>query len=332
MHINSAKTYARAFTANTQLHEAAGNYENKLATKIAKGIVGALTLGIGYGIIRLIENYCNVRDKINDYCANAENIHNGIAVAIVTGNNVAEIKLQDNRILTLEQINHEHVSESSVRISDGEHTEEIPGTFSDICMKLGQEFNNAPGLYNISSQYQPLDFFLQMRACTIAPVINFSPVTGQYENLYENNILNIHNALSKAISMEMTGAKVTLIGGSEIEFSISQESGDEQKKSQITNGLQVMEVEGTFTDLCREYELLLYTKDQNIDFTTLDERLAEVKANKNSAGAIPDLEDFTLTASCMADAETARLAEATQRFNAAYGDSAPPSRPPLRFK
>ncbi|EDT3575072.1 hypothetical protein U8296_002804 [Salmonella enterica] len=229
MHINSAKTYARAFTANTQLHEAAGNYENKLATKIAKGIVGALTLGIGYGIIRLIENYCNVRDKINDYCANAENIHNGIAVAIVTGNNVAEIKLQDNRILTLEQINHEHVSESSVRISDGEHTEEIPGTFSDICMKLGQEFNNAPGLYNISSQYQPLDFFLQMRACTIAPVINFSPVTGQYENLYENNILNIHNALSKAISMEMTGAKVTLIGGSEIEFSISQESGDEQK-------------------------------------------------------------------------------------------------------
>ncbi|ENV4243027.1 hypothetical protein ACFJ96_003795 [Salmonella enterica] len=289
MHINSAKTYARAFTANTQLHEAAGNYENKLATKIAKGIVGALTLGIGYGIIRLIENYCNVRDKINDYCANAENIHN-------------------------------------------EHTEEIPGTFSDICMKLGQEFNNAPGLYNISSQYQPLDFFLQMRACTIAPVINFSPVTGQYENLYENNILNIHNALSKAISMEMTGAKVTLIGGSEIEFSISQESGDEQKKSQITNGLQVMEVEGTFTDLCREYELLLYTKDQNIDFTTLDERLAEVKANKNSAGAIPDLEDFTLTARCMADAETAHLAEATQRFNAAYGDSAPPSRPPLRFK
>ncbi|EGM6571852.1 effector protein steA, partial [Salmonella enterica] len=73
MHINSAKTYARAFTANTQLHEAAGNYENKLATKIAKGIVGVLTLGIGYGIIRLIENYCNVRDKINDYCANAEN-------------------------------------------------------------------------------------------------------------------------------------------------------------------------------------------------------------------------------------------------------------------
>lgn len=25
MHINSAKTYARAFTANTQLHEAAGS-------------------------------------------------------------------------------------------------------------------------------------------------------------------------------------------------------------------------------------------------------------------------------------------------------------------
>lgn len=45
-----------------------------------------------------------------------------------------------------------------------------------------------------------------------------------------------------------------------------------------------MEVEGTFTDLCREYELLLYTKDQNIDFTTLDERLAEVKANKTQPG------------------------------------------------
>ncbi|EBA3345232.1 effector protein steA, partial [Salmonella enterica] len=94
MRINSAQTYARAFTANTQLHEAAGNYENKLATKIAKGIVGVLTLGIGYGLIRLIENCYNVRNKINDYCANAENIYNGIAVAIATGNNVAEIKLK----------------------------------------------------------------------------------------------------------------------------------------------------------------------------------------------------------------------------------------------
>ncbi|EBI5624859.1 hypothetical protein DUG02_08975 [Salmonella enterica] len=332
MRINSAQTYARAFTANTQLHEAAGNYENKLATKIAKGIVGVLTLGIGYGLIRLIENCYNVRNKINDYCANAENIYNGIAVAIATGNNVAEIKLKDNTVLTLMQIDHGHISESFVRISDGQYTEEIPGTFNDICMKLGQEFNNAPGLYNISSQYQPLDFFLQMRACTIASVINFSPVTGQYENLYGNNICNIHNALCKAILMETPEAKVTLIGGSGIELTFSQESDDEQKKTQISNGLQVMEVDGTFTDLCREYEFLIYAKDQNIDFTTLDERLAKVKANKNSAGAIPGLDEFTLTARCMADAKEEHLAEATQRFNAAYGESAPPSRPPLRFK
>lgn len=332
MHINSAQTYARAFTADTRLHEAAGNYENKFSTKLAKGIVGVLTLGIGYGIIRLIENCCNVRNKIDDYCANAENIHNGLAAAIVTQNTTAEIKLRDNRILTLEQMPEGYDTAPSVRISDGEHTEIIPGTFKDICIKLGRDFESAPGLYHLSNDYQPLDAFLQMRACAIAPVINFSPLTQQYKNLYGDNICSIHKALSKAIAMEQSAAKVTLNGGGEIEFSLSQGAGDEQKTLRITNGERAVEVEGTFTDLCQEYELLLYAKDLNMDFITLDERLADLNANKNAAGSIPELEEYGLITRSDADAERAHLAEATRRFNDAYGESTPPSRPPLRFE
>ncbi|ECI0414450.1 hypothetical protein AH332_14250 [Salmonella enterica subsp. salamae] len=90
--------------------------------------------------------------------------------------------------------------------------------------------------------------------------------------------------------------------------------------------LQVMKVEGTFTVLCQEYELLLYAKARILTFTTLDERLTDVKANENSARTLPHLDDFTLTARRMVNAEKSHLVEATQRFYAPYGEGAPPSK------
>lgn len=62
-HEFSAATASRA----SDLAQAAGNYENTIGTKIAMGVVALLTIGIGYGIIRLIEHCCNVHPKIDEF-------------------------------------------------------------------------------------------------------------------------------------------------------------------------------------------------------------------------------------------------------------------------
>lgn len=55
----SVSTYARALSGNKLPHVAAGDYENKLSTKIMKGILYVLTAGLAYGFTRVIEHYCN---------------------------------------------------------------------------------------------------------------------------------------------------------------------------------------------------------------------------------------------------------------------------------
>lgn len=60
----SVSTYARALSGNKLPHVAAGDYENKLSTKIMKGILYVLTAGLAYGFTRVIEHYCNVTPKL----------------------------------------------------------------------------------------------------------------------------------------------------------------------------------------------------------------------------------------------------------------------------
>lgn len=59
MPYTSVSTYARALSGNKLPHVAAGDYENKLSTKIMKGILYVLTAGLAYGFTRVIEHYCN---------------------------------------------------------------------------------------------------------------------------------------------------------------------------------------------------------------------------------------------------------------------------------
>lgn len=58
MPYTSVSTYARALSGNKLPHVAAGDYENKLSTKIMKGILYVLTAGLAYGFTRVIEHYC----------------------------------------------------------------------------------------------------------------------------------------------------------------------------------------------------------------------------------------------------------------------------------
>lgn len=140
----SVSTYARALSGNKLPHVAAGDYENKLSTKIMKGILYVLTAGLAYGFTRVIEHCCNVTPKVDEFCANAGNIHNHLADAVRDEQFIIDVELSDGRMLTFEQLSLMAGREPIVRISDGEHSVEVKGSFEDICMRLEEGFFEAP--------------------------------------------------------------------------------------------------------------------------------------------------------------------------------------------
>ncbi|HED5891054.1 TPA: effector protein steA [Salmonella enterica] len=150
----SVSTYARALSGNTLPHVAAGDYENKLSTKILKGILYVLTAGLAYGFTRVIEHYCNVTPKVDEFCANAGTIHNHLADAVCDGLFIADIRLSDGRVLIFEQLSLIAGGKPIVRISDGEQTVEVEGSFEDICMRLEEGFFEAPAYYNYDIEQQ----------------------------------------------------------------------------------------------------------------------------------------------------------------------------------
>jgi hypothetical protein len=77
----SSLTYSRAFSATNNLPKAAGNYNNSKAAIAAKVIFGVLTLGIGYGIILLIEKYTRSNPKIEAFCAHVQTIKSALSDA-----------------------------------------------------------------------------------------------------------------------------------------------------------------------------------------------------------------------------------------------------------
>ncbi|ECC3551485.1 effector protein steA [Salmonella enterica subsp. salamae] len=152
----SVSTYARALSGNNLPHVAAGDYENKLSTKILKGILYVLTAGLAYGFTRVIEHYCNVTPKVAEFCANAGTIHNYLADAVRDELFTTDIELSDGRMLIFEQVSLIAGGKPIVRISDGENTVEVKGSFEEICMRLEEGFFDAPAYYNydIDKEYK----------------------------------------------------------------------------------------------------------------------------------------------------------------------------------
>ncbi|ANJ86753.1 hypothetical protein [Pandoraea oxalativorans] len=81
----SGNTFFRAFSADSapgrDLGQAAGNYENTPCTKIVKGLIGVLTLGVGYGILYAVENRCNVIPKREEFREAAVELHRAITAS-----------------------------------------------------------------------------------------------------------------------------------------------------------------------------------------------------------------------------------------------------------
>ncbi|MEA5719733.1 type III secretion system effector SteA, partial [Salmonella enterica] len=111
-------------------------------------ILYVLTAGLAYGFTRVIEHYCNVTPKVAEFCANAGNIHNHLADAVRDGLFTIDVELSDGRMLTFEQLSLIAEGKPIVRISDGEHTVEVEGTFEEICMRLEEGFFEAPAYYD----------------------------------------------------------------------------------------------------------------------------------------------------------------------------------------
>ncbi|KAF0669821.1 effector protein steA, partial [Salmonella enterica subsp. enterica serovar Worthington str. BCH-3194] len=105
-----------------------------------KGILYVLTAGLAYGFTRVIEHYCNVTPKVEEFCANAGNIHDHLADAVCDGLYAIDVELSDGRRLIFEQLSLIAGGKPIVRISDGEHSVEVEGTFEDICMRLEEAF------------------------------------------------------------------------------------------------------------------------------------------------------------------------------------------------
>lgn len=99
----SLNTYFRAFQASDNLAYAAGNYDNSMMTKFAKCAVGVLTLGLGYGILYLVERYANVNPKIHEFCYNAKAIADELSVAIENGKDHITVTLDNGQEITIQQ-------------------------------------------------------------------------------------------------------------------------------------------------------------------------------------------------------------------------------------
>ncbi|HGJ5877242.1 MAG TPA: hypothetical protein ACHBX0_13845 [Arsenophonus sp.] len=71
--------------------------------KFAKCAIGILTLGMGYGILYLIERYSNVNPKIQQFCHNTKVIANELSQAIEDGKDNITVTLDNGQQLTIQQ-------------------------------------------------------------------------------------------------------------------------------------------------------------------------------------------------------------------------------------
>ncbi|MFM5540450.1 hypothetical protein ACET8U_22735 [Aeromonas veronii] len=154
----SVNTYARAFSAHERISDAAGNYKNTMPTKIAKIVIGVLTIGIGYGIMHLIEKLSSRDPKVREFCQNAVNIHTDLSEAVALGRSSASVNLPSGQIICFEETKEMKAGkmEPVVKISFGEHDVNVAGTMKDIVKRIEGDFNSAPGIYHLENGYLSL--------------------------------------------------------------------------------------------------------------------------------------------------------------------------------
>ncbi|VVE84441.1 hypothetical protein [Pandoraea sputorum] len=146
----SGNTFFRAFSVvsapgESDLAQAAGNYENTRCTKVVKGLVGMLTLGIGYGILYIVEDSCNVVPKIEEFREAAVKLYRAIEASPLQrgGRAQVSVRTRDDREIKFCE------TERGVDIEDADgHVSELRGlTLARIREKLALDFAVNLGAY-----------------------------------------------------------------------------------------------------------------------------------------------------------------------------------------
>ena len=135
----SVNSLQRALTAETGLASAAGNYKSSTIATLAKGFLGVLTLGIGYGIMKLYEHF-NSREKVEQFTSMSRDILNKLDNR---GNeNKVDITTFDNKMITLTEDGR------NVTITFDGKTATLTGTSLDeIKANLEKDIRDNPELY-----------------------------------------------------------------------------------------------------------------------------------------------------------------------------------------
>lgn len=141
----SLNTYARAFQAPDNLAHAAGNYDNSIMTKVAKCAISVLTLGLGYGILHLVERLSNVNPKINEFCYNANAIANELSTAIEDGKDHITVTLDNGQQITIQQDDCNLL----LRSQDGQTQTLNEMDLTKLYHKIVHDIQNNPGIYGI---------------------------------------------------------------------------------------------------------------------------------------------------------------------------------------
>jgi hypothetical protein len=150
----SLATYYRALrtpgSSTSSPAKQAGNYTNTLSTKVAKGVLAVLTLGIGYGILCLIERYGNRDPKVKEFTHNSRRIYQEL---MANGHEKqVKVKLTDGRVLMLTQIETRGFSGTGYAVQmelegSNDICEEADLSFDAIMTNLRQDCENNPNLY-----------------------------------------------------------------------------------------------------------------------------------------------------------------------------------------
>ncbi|WGL99613.1 hypothetical protein QE177_07040 [Arsenophonus sp. aPb] len=141
----SLNTYARAFQATDNLAYAAGNYDTSMMSKFAKCAVGILTLGLGYGVIYLVERYANVNPKIHEFCYNAKAIADELSVAMENIKDHITVTLDNGQEITIQQDGCNVL----LRSQDGQTQILNEMDFAKLYHKIVDDIESNPGIYRI---------------------------------------------------------------------------------------------------------------------------------------------------------------------------------------
>lgn len=180
--ITSASTYLRAFSANSDIKDAVGGCQHTTSQKLARIIISVLTLGLGYGVLKLMDANTS-RNNIEQFCDCAPRIHNELSDAVLRNESSVTINFSEEQKITFSQILNVTTGKIMVMIFDGTHHGTVEGSLESICSKLENDFYSYPGCYRIDGKEHKSLSERKAAKTGLENVENSIPSYDEFENI-----------------------------------------------------------------------------------------------------------------------------------------------------